>query len=357
MVFTRSHTLLILAMALAMPGLVCAQEPKSPQPVDGKTHSQLTTAASGKATTDTTVGSNSENITADAPALESALSLVPVSLLPANTPWVEPVLIHFERERNRFVGDVDMEHFLRPGLVVAQKKQAATGSSQVAVTGIADGEKALSPNDQLRKKPVFNWSLSSLLEVSLDVIAARGIQTQAATNGTTSVDSGAFTGGVVESGKDTGGIGFSYAPPASSIATANRNPGQTASTAFSLEGYQLGLRSSLDLGDSATLGFDFGLGQALSRDLGHEESQQMTVTSLGIGLGHKRFRASVNSDVFMNNSGQRLGQQSTLGVQFDWQFDDSTLSVGARRPLVSESGQAERDFSSTIPYIRYRKDL
>jgi len=356
MLSSFSRKSLIFAMALAMPGLVAAQQAELPKESNGKARLGHSAVLNEKSTEENSASPDSaKNNPGVLTGLESALSLIPVSPLPGNSP-VEPVLIHFESDRNRFVGDVDMEHFLRPGLTETRKKQTAFASNPAVSTGTPVSDNALNPNQSLKKNPVFNWSLSSLLQVSLDVIAARGIQSQSVT-GQTGTNTTGFAGTpAMDSGKDNGGLGFSYAPPASSIATARPTPSQAASV-FSLEGYQLGLRSSLDLGDSATLGFDFGLGQALSQEPGDESSHRLTVTSLGIGLGHKRFRASVNSDMYMNNRGERLNQQSTLGVQFDWLFDDSTLSVGARRPLVGENGQADRDFSSTIPYIRYRKEL
>lgn len=337
MVNRRITTALFLATALTVPALAAAQEKSGSK----DTSPEKTRTAS--------VDSIS--------ALPADWSLTPL-ILPAIGNDNEPVLIHFEREHNRFVGDVDMERFLRPGLPKQPSASQRLPAQPSLSAGTAADERVADSLD-LKKNPVFNWSLSSLLQVSLDVIAKQGIQTgegRASAAGSSALPAAVI--GSAGSGKDNGGTAFSYTPPASSIGTRPGAPSAAGTVSpFSLEGYQLGVSSSLELGSEATLGFDFGVGQALSRDLANEESRRLTVTSLGIGVGHKRFRASVNSDVFLDGQGNRFNQQSTIGVQFDWRFDDSTLSVGARRPLLDQSNQAERDFSAAIPYIRYRKDL
>lgn len=286
--------------------------------------------------------------------LQSSPSLIP-PIEPQDIQTSEPQLIHFESRHNRFVGDVDIERFLRSGLWLDQRQKPAAVFARQQPAAPRDSESLPNPMESLTKNPVFNWSLPGLVQISLDVIASTGIragQTQVgATNHAVPVAPRP------DSGKDVGSLGFFYSPQSSSVISPTAALPAQRPTAFSLAGYQLGLSSSLDLGQQATLGLDFGLGQALRRDLGDDESQRLTVTSLGIGLGHKRFRASVNSDVFLDSQGSWVGQQSTVGVQFDWRFNGSTLSVGARRPLVEDSGQAEQDFSSTIPYIRYRKEL
>ncbi len=286
--------------------------------------------------------------------------LAPLILPGLMPPDIEPVLIRFEDGSNRFVGTVDMERFLRPGLG-SRASAAAQRRYQVVSEPFFGREETIVDSDEsLRKSAVFNWSLSGLVRVSLDVIAARGLQVAANPASSSEGIDVQVLGG---SGKNPGGQSFSYAAPASSIGTAgpgssNLLPGGDV-TAFSLQGYQLGVSSSLDLGGDASLGFDFGLGQALSRDVNNEAARQLTITSLGVGLEGKRFRARVNSDLFTSGQSLDPSQQSSVGVQFDWQFDDSTLSVGARRPLSMGSsvlGQSQ-DFSTTIPYIRYRKEL
>ncbi|GEM_PF-5265333 len=354
MMFLRSpHKLLVLMMALAISGLASAQTTTGRQPG----------TSSDEAKNGDVRVSTPESYPADKKTgSELILVGVPVDLSVA-TGGNEPALIHYKSSVNRFVGDVDMERFLRPGVNNRKNSGAARGSQRnqwlprtFSVLGVSDTD-VLASEKSLHKNPVFHWTFSGMLQVSLDMIAAREIHPVASPF--QSIYQAEGTPLPLESGKNPGGVGFSYTPPASSMASrpVPVSAPQLASS-FSLKGYQLGLRSSMDLGGNSTLGFDFGLGQALSRDLGSDASKRLTVTSLGIGLGSKRFRASVKSDVFMDDQGVRLGEQSTVGVQFDWKFDDAaTLSVGARRPLQDNGTQVERDFSSTIPYIRYQKDL
>lgn len=126
-----------------------------------------------------------------------------------------------------------------------------------------------------------------------------------------------------------------------------------------LAGYQLGVSSVFNLGQKWKFGIDLGKGQLNGDYLGMGRDN-MSHTSLGLGVRFQQFGATVNSDFFSRESNDLL-EQSTLDLKVDWHFTkDGTISIGARTSVKENTSNIDSvldQLNGTVPYIKFKHNL
>ncbi len=127
-----------------------------------------------------------------------------------------------------------------------------------------------------------------------------------------------------------------------------------------VSGYKLGLSSELGLGNDYRLDLNFDIGQLEGADLIGFNQKEINTTSFALGIRKSQFGASINTDIFLEDSEANL-EQSRLGFELDWHFSkDGKLSFGSKKTIGDASSNQSNsidDITGNVQYIKFQHNL
>ncbi|MCF6287680.1 MAG: hypothetical protein L3J53_00395 [Proteobacteria bacterium] len=127
----------------------------------------------------------------------------------------------------------------------------------------------------------------------------------------------------------------------------------------SLLGYKFGVSSKLGLGNNYQLGINLDYGQIDGADLIGFTNQVLNTTSVKLGIRKNKFRASLNTDMFLENNID-YKQKSLLGLELDWYFSENTIfSIGSKQRINNPTQQANNldNITGNVQYIKFQHNL
>ncbi|HHL31590.1 MAG TPA: hypothetical protein ENJ41_03320 [Oceanospirillales bacterium] len=129
----------------------------------------------------------------------------------------------------------------------------------------------------------------------------------------------------------------------------------------SISGYKLGISSEFGIGHNYKLNFNFDYGQLEDANLIGFNSNEINTSSFAFGIRNKKFGASLNTDIFLENNVD-LKEHSRLGLELDWHFSDyTTISVGTKQRLNNSSYLNQSDtldnLTGNVQYIKFKHNL
>lgn len=126
-------------------------------------------------------------------------------------------------------------------------------------------------------------------------------------------------------------------------------------------GYKFGLSSKLGLGRNYKLNINFDYGLLDGADLVGFNSNEINTSSFELGIRNNKFGASLNTDIFIEDSNQ-FNTNSRLGFELDWHFSDvTTLSFGSKQRINTNSfnnqSNSLESLTGDIQYIKFKHNL
>jgi len=136
---------------------------------------------------------------------------------------------------------------------------------------------------------------------------------------------------------------------------------QTTSDSYRIAGYKFGLSSKLGLGRNYKLDINFDYGVLDGADLIGFKNSAINTSSFALGIRKNKFGASLNTDIFIENS-LDANANSRLGFELDWHFsDETTLSFGSKQRinsnLLNSQSNSLESLTGDIQYIKFKHNL